>query len=463
MEHHAAAEAAAAAPWGDVEAPIAFPEAMDAAEQAQPEPAAEQLQEAPAAAAAQPPADAHAAPPAAEAPPAEAAPAVRRAAAAPAAAAEEEDEATDSDAEAPPPAHEAPPIEAPAPAPPPLPPLPPKSGGRRGGGRGGIITLKLLIDEGVMVPGEGVLSMEYKGTSQTASLDPEGRIVTSLGGRPLVFESPSAFSIYFKRLLNPTRKADDGWKTVKYDGRLLEHYKGELARRRLGDGPLEGDTAAAAAFPPERAAKRARVGAPGGGAAAARSYSSFAAAQGSGAAEAEAAEEEAARERPRRARRAPPRFAAIGVDDEHALQPLEAYGPGEQPFVVRVCPAAEVVMDFHAHLCLNEVIGILAGTWDAEKRCITCVQQRSACRCCVLLVLCACAQPDKGHVPCVRPPHTPPPHPPPPRPPPPTPTRAAAWCAPSRCASSPPRTTRSTWRWIPRTRWRAWRRPRARV
>jgi hypothetical protein len=35
----------------------------------------------------------------------------------------------------------------------------------------------------------------------------------------LFFDSPSAFSIYLKRLVNPARKADDGWKTVKYLGK----------------------------------------------------------------------------------------------------------------------------------------------------------------------------------------------------------------------------------------------------
>lgn len=33
------------------------------------------------------------------------------------------------------------------------------------------------------------------------------------------FESPSAFSIRVKRKLNPERKADDGWKAVKYAGK----------------------------------------------------------------------------------------------------------------------------------------------------------------------------------------------------------------------------------------------------
>ena len=98
---------------------------------------------------------------------------------------------------------------------------------------------------------------DYKGMTQQASLLPDGRISSSIGGQQQVFESPSAFrcvlpiaagctaaqigrgrvawrfflnaiaclnsshslnvpalrSIYLKRLLNPTRKADDGWKT----------------------------------------------------------------------------------------------------------------------------------------------------------------------------------------------------------------------------------------------------------
>ena len=53
-------------------------------------------------------------------------------------------------------------------------------------------------------------------------------------GELLTFESPSAFSIFFKRLVNPSRKADDGWKTVRFQGKFLDHYKMEYARRRFG-------------------------------------------------------------------------------------------------------------------------------------------------------------------------------------------------------------------------------------
>lgn len=75
---------------------------------------------------------------------------------------------------------------------------------------------------------------------------------------------------------------------------------------------------------------------------------------------------------------APPRYAALGLDNEHALQPLEAYAPGPpgsagaQPFSVLVSPAASVVMDAHAHLSMHEVIGVLAGTFDEACRTIRC-------------------------------------------------------------------------------------------
>jgi len=262
-----------------------------------------------------------------------------------------DDEKTDSDADMPAPLP--PPIVEQAPAPAAARPPPAfKPAARRGGGRGGIITLAHLIDDGIIEPGEDILSVEYKGSTHIATLLPDGRISCNVAGQDLTFESPSAFSIYLKRLVNPTRKADDGWKTVKYRGRLLEQYKAELARKRLGLGEGGDSTAALeamAALEP-RAAKRARTDGSetrfkfGGGI---PSIATVATA-----------------DRPRRQRRAPPRFAAIGVDDEHALQPLEAYLPGEQPFSMYVHPAAEVMMDFHAHLCMNEIIGILAGTWD---------------------------------------------------------------------------------------------------
>ncbi len=53
----------------------------------------------------------------------------------------------------------------------------PKGGG--GGGRarpGSGITLKMLVEEGMLTPGVGVLSVEYKGSVTVADLLEDGRI-----------------------------------------------------------------------------------------------------------------------------------------------------------------------------------------------------------------------------------------------------------------------------------------------
>ncbi len=63
---------------------------------------------------------------------------------------------------------------------------------------------------------------------------------------------------------------------------------------------------------------------------------------------------------------------ALGKDDEHTMVPAEAYqgqpgsgAPGAQPFRVRVAPGAELIMDFHAHMNMNEVRGRHSSNTDA--------------------------------------------------------------------------------------------------
>ena len=86
--------------------------------------------------------------------------------------------------------------------------------------RPGGVSLMMLIDDGLLTPGTDNLLVEYKSMTSTGSLLPDGRITCTIKGQQHIFESPSAFSIFIKRLANPTRKADDGWKTIKYDGKV---------------------------------------------------------------------------------------------------------------------------------------------------------------------------------------------------------------------------------------------------
>ena len=94
---------------------------------------------------------------------------------------------------------------------------PPAARSRPGG-----TTLKQLIDGGLLRPGANILSVEYKATRTLGSLLTDGRIKAHIRGQDMFFESPSAFSIAVKRLLNPTRKADDGWKSIRVNGKVSE-------------------------------------------------------------------------------------------------------------------------------------------------------------------------------------------------------------------------------------------------
>ena len=59
----------------------------------------------------------------------------------------------------------------------------------------------------------------------------------------------------------------------------------------------------------------------------------------------------------------------------HTMMQLEAYtrpagdpGADAQPFSIEVHPVVLAAMDIHAHLCQNEIIGVLGGRYDAQKR-----------------------------------------------------------------------------------------------
>ena len=71
----------------------------------------------------------------------------------------------------------------------------------------------------------------------------------------------------------------------------------------------------------------------------------------------------------------PPANLLLSSEEEHQMVPCAAYrgapgsgGPMAQPFRVAVHPHAQLMMDFHSHLCASEVIGVLGGAWDEESR-----------------------------------------------------------------------------------------------
>ena len=86
------------------------------------------------------------------------------------------------------------------------------------------VSLKMLVESGHMRAGPDALWISYLGKTWSAELDAEG--VIKFEGKE--YTSPSAWAIFCKRIANPGKKADDGWKSVRYgdaDGPTLDQLK----------------------------------------------------------------------------------------------------------------------------------------------------------------------------------------------------------------------------------------------
>ena len=84
-----------------------------------------------------------------------------------------------------------------------------------------------------MQAGPEALCISYLNKTWSASLDSEG--VIRFEGKD--YNSPSAWAIFCKRIANPGKKADDGWKSVRYgdvDGPMLD----QLKQAYLGGNPV---------------------------------------------------------------------------------------------------------------------------------------------------------------------------------------------------------------------------------
>ena len=95
------------------------------------------------------------------------------------------------------------------------------------------VSLKMLVESGHMRAGPEALWISYLNKTWSASLDSEG--VIRFEGKD--YNSPSAWAIFCKRIANPGKKADDGWKSVRYgdvDGPMLD----QLKQAYLGGNPV---------------------------------------------------------------------------------------------------------------------------------------------------------------------------------------------------------------------------------
>uniref|UniRef100_A0A2C9LNH0 MPN domain-containing protein n=1 Tax=Biomphalaria glabrata TaxID=6526 RepID=A0A2C9LNH0_BIOGL len=100
------------------------------------------------------------------------------------------------------------------------------------------VTLTTLMDDGIIQAGEGVLSIDYLGQRFEADLLANGKIKWPQGSQE-EFNTPSAWALHCKRLVNPIKRSGCGWASVKYNNRKLDIWKSIWARKHRTANPLK--------------------------------------------------------------------------------------------------------------------------------------------------------------------------------------------------------------------------------
>ena len=244
------------------------------------------------------------------------------------------------------------------------------------------VSLRDLIKNGYLTPAEKSISVVYKDTTFVADLHADGVILFE--GQE--FESPSSWSIYVKRRVNPGKKADDGWKSVFYSGQKLEKFKHEYLKKMYGLSTGEKAKLGGSVF-----GKAGQVGA--GGLKATMVPKKPKVVTGALAAKKEAKELSPAAaaapteptayaiNRPKREvkKKQWHKVDLIGGnhdEGEHSMVPMEDFygtpGSGEegsQPFYVEISNGCNVVMDIHSYMSeRHEIIGLLGGYFNAQTK-----------------------------------------------------------------------------------------------
>lgn len=92
-----------------------------------------------------------------------------------------------------------------------------ESAEERQGGKAGsaAITMKALVDAGLLQPGEGVLTVTFRHHQWPGDLLEDGNI----GGDGVVYTNPTRFALTKIQKVLPSRSVSNGWEVISYGGR----------------------------------------------------------------------------------------------------------------------------------------------------------------------------------------------------------------------------------------------------
>ncbi|KAJ7308335.1 hypothetical protein JRQ81_008871 [Phrynocephalus forsythii] len=237
------------------------------------------------------------------------------------------------------------------------------------------ITLRVLLKDGLIEPGEGVLSIYYLGKKFIGDLHMDGKIVWQETGQ--VFNSPSAWATYCKKLVNPAKKSGCGWASVKYKGQKLDQYKAVWLKKYQPNAPPAEENLVSEGEEDELAEDEDEDSK---GLKAALLDSVLV----------KKMEEKNRKQQTRRCpdsaenskrlecrNRVPVHYCNLGSRDSarnpHTLVEVTSFAALNkfQPFNVAISSNVLLLLDFHSHLTKSEVVGYLGGRWDINTQLLT--------------------------------------------------------------------------------------------
>lgn len=212
-------------------------------------------------------------------------------------------------------------------------------------GKSGKLTLTILLTEKLIEPGEGVMSIDYLGQTFKGDLLAVGKIRSVETG--LIFNNPSAWAIYCKKIINPAKKSGCGWASVKYKGRKMDYYKNIWLKRKA-----------------QRDAEAAKNEA-------AQALTALSAGLSPGLSSSEQQSVSVSRSNEMvpsmdsnilKHTQVTPAMAT----SKRTFVELEPWVQDGrmQPFTISVSTSAMLVLDLHSHLAQEDCVGYLAGHWD---------------------------------------------------------------------------------------------------
>lgn len=214
-------------------------------------------------------------------------------------------------------------------------------------GRSGKITLGVLIQDGIIEAGDGVMAVDYLGQTFKGDLMLNGKIKSQETG--LVFNNPSAWAIYCKKIVNPSKKSGCGerWASVKYKGRKMDQFKTIWTKMKAKKDAEGGGEDGVSSL------DLSSSGGAGGSESTKTSSNGFCPPAPTG---------PIVLRHNQLAPKHPSDQTSILLD----VDTFQALGK-MQPFTVSISSSALLVLDLHSHMVKEPVCGYLAGQWDLNS------------------------------------------------------------------------------------------------